>query len=37
MVNYNIIRILKGYVGYSSWTDVPTKQRELVTGTTTKM
>jgi hypothetical protein len=29
MVDYNIILILKGYVGYSSWTDVPTKQREL--------
>jgi hypothetical protein len=29
MVDYNIICILKGYVGYSSWTDVPTKQREL--------
>ncbi len=29
MVDYDIIRILKGYVGYSSWTDVPTKQREL--------
>ncbi len=24
MVDWNIIRILKGYVGYSSWTDVPT-------------
>jgi hypothetical protein len=29
MVDYNIIHILKGYVGYSSWTAVPTKQREL--------
>ncbi len=29
MVDYGIICILKGYVGYSSWTDVPTKQREL--------
>jgi hypothetical protein len=29
MVDYNIICILKGYVGYLSWTDVPTKQREL--------
>ncbi len=29
VVDYNIICILKGYVGYSSWTDVPTKQREL--------
>jgi hypothetical protein len=29
MVDYNIICILKGYVGYSSWTNVPTKQREL--------
>jgi hypothetical protein len=29
MVDYNIIPILKGYVGFSSWTDVPTKQREL--------
>jgi hypothetical protein len=29
MVDYNIIHILKGYVGYSSWTDVSTKQREL--------
>jgi hypothetical protein len=29
MVDYDIICILKGYVGYSSWTTVPTKQREL--------
>jgi hypothetical protein len=29
MVNYDIICILKGYVGYSSWTSVPTKQREI--------
>ena len=29
MVDYDIIRILKCYVGYSSWTDVPTNQREL--------
>jgi hypothetical protein len=29
MVDYDIIRILIWYVGYSSWTDVPTKQREL--------
>jgi hypothetical protein len=29
MVGYNIICILKGYVGYLSWTNVPTKQREL--------
>jgi hypothetical protein len=29
MVDYDIIRILKCNVGYSSWTDVPTKQREL--------
>jgi hypothetical protein len=29
MVDYDIIRILKSYVGYSLWTDVPTKQREL--------
>ncbi len=29
MVDYNIICILKGSVGYSSWTDVPTKQKEL--------
>jgi hypothetical protein len=29
MVDYGIICILKGYVGYSSWTDVPTFQREL--------
>jgi hypothetical protein len=29
MVDYDIIRVLKGYVGFSSWTDVPTKQREL--------
>jgi hypothetical protein len=27
MVDYDIIRVLKGYVGYSSWTEVPTKQR----------
>jgi hypothetical protein len=29
MVDYNIIRILKEYVGYSSWTEVLSKQREL--------
>ncbi len=29
MVDYDIIRILKGYIGYSSWTDVPTKQMGL--------
>ncbi len=29
MVDYDIIRIFKSYAGYSSWTDVPTKQREL--------
>jgi hypothetical protein len=29
MVDYNIICILKEYVGYSSWTDVPSKQMEL--------
>ncbi len=29
MMDYDIICILKGYVGYSSWTDVPTKQKEL--------
>jgi hypothetical protein len=29
MVDYNIICILKGYVRYSSWTNVPTKLREL--------
>ena len=29
MVDYDIIRILKDYVGYSSWTDVPSKQRGL--------
>ncbi len=29
MVDYDFIRILKYYVGYSSWTNVPTKQREL--------
>ncbi len=29
MVNYDIIRILKWYVGYSSRNDMPTKQREL--------
>ena len=29
MVDYDIIRVLKRYVGYSSWTDVPTKQRGL--------
>ncbi len=29
MVDYDIIRVLKGYVGYSSSTDVPTKQRGL--------
>jgi hypothetical protein len=29
MVDYVIICILKNYVGYSSWNDVPIKQREL--------
>lgn len=29
MVDYDIIRVLKDYVGYSSWTDVPSKQRGL--------
>jgi hypothetical protein len=29
MVDYDIIRILKEYVEYSSWTDMPSKQREL--------
>ena len=27
MVDYDIIRVLKGFVGYSSWVEVPTKQR----------
>jgi len=29
MVDYDIIRVLKGYVGYKSWADVPTKLRGL--------
>ena len=29
MVDYDIIRVLKDYLGYSSWTDVPTKQKGL--------
>ena len=29
MVDYDIICTLKDYVGYSSWTDVPSKQRAL--------
>jgi hypothetical protein len=29
MVDYDIICILKDYVGYSSWSNVPIKQREL--------
>ena len=29
MVEYDIICVLKGCVGYSSWTDVPVKQRGL--------
>ncbi len=29
MVDYDIIHVLKGYVDYSSWTGVPTKQRGL--------
>ncbi len=29
MVDYDIICILKDYVGYTSWSDVPIKQREL--------
>jgi hypothetical protein len=29
MVDYNIICILKYYVGYSSWADVPTNQKNL--------
>jgi hypothetical protein len=29
MVDYDIVRILKNYVGYSSWDDVPFNQKEL--------
>ncbi len=29
IVDYDIICILKDYVGYTSWSDVPIKQREL--------
>jgi hypothetical protein len=29
MVDYDIIPILKDYVGYTSWSDVPIEQREL--------
>ncbi len=29
MVDYDIIHILKDYVGYASWSDVTIKQREL--------
>jgi hypothetical protein len=29
MVEYNIIHILKYYIGYSSWVDVPTNWRDL--------
>jgi hypothetical protein len=29
MVDYDIIHILKDYVGYTSWSDVLIKQREL--------
>ncbi len=29
MVDYNIICILKYYVGYSSWADIPTNQKNL--------
>jgi hypothetical protein len=29
MVDYDIICILKDYVGYTSWSDVPIKLREL--------
>jgi hypothetical protein len=29
MVDYDIVRILKNYVEYSSWDDVPLKQKEL--------
>jgi hypothetical protein len=28
MVDYDITCVLKEYVGYSSWTDMPSKQRE---------
>jgi hypothetical protein len=27
MVDYDIIHVLKGYVGYSSWAEVPSNQR----------
>ncbi len=29
MVDYDIVRVLKSYVGYSSWDDVPFNQEEL--------
>jgi hypothetical protein len=29
MVDYDVICILNNYVGYSSWSDAPIKQREL--------
>lgn len=29
MVDYDIIRILKFYIGYSNWSDVPMKQKKL--------
>jgi hypothetical protein len=29
MVDYDIVRILKNYVGYSSWDDVPLKLKDL--------
>jgi hypothetical protein len=29
MVDYDIIHILKDFVGYSSWSNFPIKQREL--------
>jgi hypothetical protein len=29
MVDYDIICILKDYIGYTSWSDVPINQREL--------
>ena len=35
MVDYDIIHILKDYIGYFSWGDVPIKQRELCCKITT--
>jgi hypothetical protein len=36
MVDFDIICILKGYIGYSSWADLPMKQRRSCYKNTTR-